>query len=507
MKNVSYFYLLILCIHLSACISENTSGPLSEGDILAGSESVNVTGGSEEIMDMMAGLMEGGGDDVVGGAVIGGNDMEEDMMVAGAEEPDMRMLPEPPPPSNNLDACDRFCQRVEDCIYPRCEAISQLPPDQFCRGWCNNTGEEWLDQGADLSCEDFSRRVYGFSPELRTLCETDPNVDACEVICEFGEVCGLVSDECLANCQGTSNQDQLCFRSATDSNDCRRFMQCYQQDNGPDDGRSGYEEVCANLCEREANCVFNACAPGTVDAGTVSNCVETCVRDEPSQEVLFERYQRTCEEVVSDTLADDSALANLCELPEDQVCSNLCTSTVVGCGEINQSDCELRCATWDDANYVCLRNSLSCDEVNECLVDEDEQDRCRRSCDRLQVCLEEACPPRIIPPQLTDGCTADCFDDPISEDDLQEWEMTECRQVREVVYDDNPQLRPICEGNRDFRPSPGECSAFCDSGLDQCIIGGRTICLSACASMTRDQYICSLEANGECVEIDTCLTE
>ena len=83
-----------------------------------------------------------------------------------------------------------------------------------------------------------------------------------------------------------------------------------------------------------------------------------------------------------------------------------------------------------------------------------------------------------------------------------------CRQVREeTVYRGNRELRPLCEGDGDFRPRPDECAAFCDGALGQCIIGGRRFCLAACASITRDQYECALTADDDCAQIDTCLSD
>lgn len=506
-----YISLVMLSSYtMLACISEQTNAPLSEGEALAGGQVEVITSGDEETEEQLGGQMpeEPAGEQTAGEQAVTVAGSSESGTEAGEEAEEAGdSVADPLPPASNLDACDRFCQRMEDCIYPRCEAINQIPPDQFCRGWCRSTGDEWLDQGADLSCEDFSRRIYGFSPELQTLCEADPNEDACESICEFGTVCGLVSNDCLSNCNRANNQAQLCFRSASDANDCRRFAQCLQQGGGQGGGQESYEEVCTGLCEREVSCVSNACAPGSVNASSVNECVSACVQEQASQEDLVTRFQRTCEEVVAETLMNDSALTELCQTPEDQVCSLLCTSTVTGCGELDQTSCETECAAWDEANYYCLRTANSCEEVSVCLVDQDEQDRCRRSCDHLQLCLEEACPPRIIPPELTDTCTADCFADPISEQDLSDWEMSSCRDVREFIYQDNQQLRPICEGNQDFRPSPAECSAFCDEGFDTCILGNRTICLSACAGLTREQYTCSLQSGTDCQSIEACLVD
>lgn len=502
-----------LTLIFTSCINDQNSAPLTEGERLAGDEPLNLeeTAGENTSGTDSAGSLQGGEDSsgaealgaqeagemaIAGEAILGG-----EMNVAGEERP-----PDPPLPPPNASPCDRFCQRIEDCLYPRCEPIDQVPVDQVCRGWCRGAGDEWLDGGANLSCDDFTRRLYGFSPELGTLCEADPSVDTCELICDFGEICGLVSDQCPSNCSQSTQEAQLCFRSAAEANDCRRFAQCYQQ-GPPDDPQDNYDQVCTNLCEREANCVYDACAPGTVDSSAVSDCVSICLDERVPREVLFERYNRTCEEVVSDTLEADTVLAMRCETTEDQICSTLCAESVVSCGQVDQASCEQACETWDEANFYCLSRADGCDTLNQCFLDQADQARCRRSCDHLQGCLEEACPPRIIPPSLTDSCTADCFADPVSEEELIAWEMSDCLQVREVVYRDNQQLRPICEGNQDFRPSPAECSAFCDAGLDLCIIGDRTICLAACAGLTREQYLCALESQQDCASIENCLNE
>ena len=158
----------MLCSYtMLACISEQTSAPLSEGEALAGDEVDVITSGDEETEELQGGQMleEPAGEEMAGeqAPTEAGNSGSESGTEAGAEvEEAGESVADPLPPPSNLNACDRFCQRMEDCIYPRCEAINQIPPDQFCQGWCRSTGDEWLDQGADLSCEDFSRRIYGF---------------------------------------------------------------------------------------------------------------------------------------------------------------------------------------------------------------------------------------------------------------------------------------------------------------------------------------------------------
>ena len=183
----------------------------------------------------------------------------------------------------------------------------------------------------------------------------------------------------------------------------------------------------------------------------------------------------------------------------------MCEERVVPC-RISQEACVADCQNWDRANQLCVVQSRRCIDVNACFGDPEGQQLCRRTCDYLQECLEEACPPRSIPPTVTDGCTAGCLDDPPSAQEADDWEALSCREIREFVYRGNRELRPICEGGRDFRPTPEECVAFCDNALGDCLgVGGRNFCLAGCASLTRDQYGCALEAQGNCEVIDRCL--
>ena len=427
----------------------------------------------------------------------------------GPEPPVEPPREDPPLPPEELDSCDRFCARMEGCFYPSCPQLGPLAQDEFCRGWCGGTGEEWQEQSANLSCEDFNARIFAFSPELRALCQSEPGEDRCEGICDFGEVCGVPAQDCLDFCAPLDVGAQLCFDGAAELGDCQRFFRCFEQ--GPDRprrDRGDVGQVCEDLCGREAGCVFNECAPGTLSEDFVGRCTEACVAGEPDEEALFARYQQSCEEVVGELRAADMELDMRCESEPEAACANLCAERVTSCGLLEgEGECEEACAGWDRANFICVTRADECGEVSECLVDEETQALCRRSCDHLQSCLEEACPPRILPPNLTDGCTADCFADPSSEEEISEWEALSCREVREFIYRGNRELRPICEGNQDFRATPEECAAFCDSELGECIIGGRQLCLAACASLSRDQYQCALENRADCAAIDACLSD
>ncbi|MEE2643573.1 MAG: hypothetical protein VYD19_01455 [Myxococcota bacterium] len=416
--------------------------------------------------------------------------------------------PDPPPPAPELSACDRFCERMEGCFYPSCPQLGPISQsEQFCRGWCGGAGEEWLDQSAELSCEDFNTRIFAFSPELRALCTTEPGEMPCDQICEFGEVCGIDAGECQGLCGALDFGAQLCFSGAAELGDCQRYYACFEQV-GRDPGQRGdVGQICEDLCNREAICVFNGCAAGTLDENFVAECTEACVAGEPDEEALVARYDQSCEEIVAAVREADPVVDMRCESSPELACENLCAERVADCGMIDADACIADCEGWDRANFVCITRAESCEEVNVCLVDEETQALCRRSCDHLQSCLEEACPPRILPPQLTDGCTADCFAEGRSEEEIEEWEALSCRDVREFIYRGNRELRPICEGNQDFRATPEECAAFCDSELGECIIGGRQLCLAACASLSRPQYVCALENRDDCEAIDVCLSD
>jgi hypothetical protein len=460
---------------------EEQAGTDVNAGILAGEDQAGTSAGGTE-----AGTGNSGGNTFAG-------------MESGTE-----MTVDPEPPSMELAACERFCERMDDCLYASCEAVQNIPLRQFCGGWCQNADDTWLNEGADLSCDIFNQRIFGFSPEIRTLCTQEITPDSCDGICDFGEVCGLVSSECDSNCPELSSRAQLCLLSAVDSQSCRRFAGCLQGRDGPPQGNE-LQGFCRDLCQREAQCIFNTCSPATLPTNFIEQCEQSCDPDGLNEQQLYERSQLSCEEVVVSARQDNPTIDMRCDADEADSCLNACSEDVLSCMNLNVNECTTLCEQWDRSNHICLATANSCGEIAPCFISMEEQERCRASCDYFQECLEEACPPRILPPQLTDSCTADCFEDPISEDDLQGWQSFSCAEVREVVYRDNEQLRPICEGNSDFRASPEECAAFCDEALGTCLIGGRTVCLAACSSLSRDQYQCALEAQGSCDLIDQCL--
>ena len=412
------------------------------------------------------------------------------------------MRPEPPPPPPSDDACDRFCSRMDMCLFPACEGLDDIVPSGFCRQWCEDTPDEFLNETADLTCEGFVERLYSISDELGEFCSNDePIPNECDEICEFAAQCGFPSDGCARLCRSLPQEQRNCMQRAEQ---CDEFFECIEDDGdrrGPDP-----EELCGNFCQRRSVCIFNGCAPGTLPDGYTRACFDDCIDNPPAGREIQEFFNQTCEEIIAGVRAEDAQIDERCEASAEDSCATVCRDRVVQCMGIEQADCEAQCENWDEANHTCIVRADSCREVNECFGDPEGQARCRRSCDVLQTCMEEACPPRILPPTLTDGCTAGCLDDPISEDDLEEWENLSCREVREVIYRGNRELRPLCEGGRDFRPTPEECVGFCDNALGQCLgVGGRNFCLAGCASLTREEYSCALEAQGDCQRINECL--
>ena len=50
---------------------------------------------------------------------------------------------DPPPPPANADACERFCSRMEMCLFPACDGLEDLVGPDFCGGWCRETSDDF----------------------------------------------------------------------------------------------------------------------------------------------------------------------------------------------------------------------------------------------------------------------------------------------------------------------------------------------------------------------------
>jgi hypothetical protein len=254
--------------------------------------------------------------------------------------------------------------------------------------------------------------------------------------------------------------------------------------------------------------VIQWCAPGALPNEFVEDCIDACEADPPDVDVFREVFRGRCDDIIVDLRAAHPEIDMRCDAEEEQACQNLCADMVAPCGALDEAECVAQCEGWDEANFRCVQFSDSCRDLNACFGDEAGQQRCQDTCDRLQVCLLEACPPRIISPEMHINCTAGCLDDPPSARETEEWMDLSCADVRGWMYQRSRELRPLCEGNQDFRPTVDECTAFCDNIIGDCpFIGGRNFCLAGCASLTRDQYACAVERQDECDAIAACLAD
>ena len=46
------------------------------------------------------------------------------------------------------------------CLFPACDGLGEIAGDEFCFEYCENSPETWLDETADLGCDEFVERLY-----------------------------------------------------------------------------------------------------------------------------------------------------------------------------------------------------------------------------------------------------------------------------------------------------------------------------------------------------------
>ena len=258
----------------------NSTGSDSEEDI-SDEERTEADGRDGDEQPERDGLSDNDSNDDADG------DDERDSLMSDPDEP------APPPMNSGASACERFCGRMNMCLYSQCPPVQAVPLEQACRPWCGGDNEDWLEDSASLSCEDFNQRIFAFSPETRALCAPrEPGEDLCTEICDFGEVCGLASEDCSALCGNLNDFSRLCFAGAAQVQDCRGFFECFERDG------DGGGNLCENLCFRRGRCIFNECAPGTVDAEYSDRCLEECESNQPSRREIQREFELSCEEVV-----------------------------------------------------------------------------------------------------------------------------------------------------------------------------------------------------------------
>ena len=461
-------------------------------------------------------------DGAMGQAGDGGPPMLMDPVPDGAVDArppsarDAGMTMPPPPPTDDPD-CNAFCERVDTCLIPECPEIEAAAGPGFCVEWCEGTPPGVLGSLGELACDTFVEVMYREAEDLREFCEggfdpgEDPPADVedqCEEICGFAAACGVPQRECRQFCGQLGDRTRACLERA---DDCGDLEECIEGGgDGPRDGPGSdrLRDACEPLCGRQAQCVTQQCAPGALPADYIEECADACVQTPPDEETFRTVFRGRCDEIIDDIRARDPAIDGRCDAEEEQACENLCENIVVPCGQVDQAECVAQCEGWDQANFRCVTFSEQCFQVNECFGDAMGQQMCQSTCNRIQSCLEEACPPRIISPEWNIDCTAGCLDDPPSQQETDVFLAWTCAEVRGWMYQNSRELRPLCEGNRDFRPNVEECTAFCDNVIGNCpVIGGRNFCLNGCASLTRDQYACAVERQGDCQGIATCLAD
>lgn len=413
--------------------------------------------------------------------------------------------PEPPAPEP-VDQCDAVCDQMYGCFAAECAPLAGARfLDQLCEGLCD-APDRVQRQLLGLECPAYLDALSEFIPELPELCSDAPPPDECGAICAFLPTCQDQLDEesCLTFCRTFEAEQLACLDSATQAMRCNEAFQCFAEEPPPPE--EDPEENCAAICQRENLCVRELCAPGTQQPGATQACFEACLADPPTAAEVRANGQRRCAEIV-DGLRADSAFDERCSADGMQACAQLCADTVGDC--MPRDACEMACQGWNETNLTCLRFSGGqCGIVQTCIDSPEAQPLCERACARWAECLGEACPPRILPPNLGESCAVGCLFDPPSAAEVAAYEQLACADVREQIYENNRELAPICEGDPEFHPTPDECVAFCERGLEDCIgIGGRDFCLGACATLDRAEYECALAAGQDCAAINACFVD
>ncbi len=443
--------------------------------------------------------------------VVGGDHDGGDMGGPGdarPPRPDVNVDPTPdaqlpdaqrPPPDDREALLEAVCERVGACFESDCApfAGSDVVGD-VCDG-ISDQPDGVLRNLLAMECFDLLALIFQDPDAVEAYCSDEPPTPECEGICGYLPECGVDDAEfCEGFCRTLDEEGRECYLDARERDDCADFFDCFdQQPPAP-------EEICEPLCEKRWRCLANECAPGTIQEGWFDGCLEACFEAPPAREEAEDTIQGLCEEILPGLFADDPDLGGRCEAAPDEACVQLCQGRL---GDCEIDECETRCADWNETNFLCMSFVDECGQYERCMQDGAARDTCEVVCDRYAECLLEACPPRIIRPSLHQECAAGCLFDVPEPEEVEFYLDLECREVREFVYEDNRELAPLCEGDREFRPSPEECVAFCETRLGECIgVGGRQFCLGACATLERDQYQCALEAEqGDCAAIDRCL--
>ena len=177
---------------------------------------------------------------------------------------------EPPPPPPEGQGCEAYCARLEECLLPACAPLSNTR--QMCANACRNQRDAALRELAQLSCEDFTERLFDASEELARFCDDSmPPPEGCEAVCDLSEECGALGgrEQCLATCRAVGDERRECLVNAEN---CQQLGRCFQPRSMPPNDR----ERCQAFCGRQTQCVFLECAAGTLPDGFNDACQEEC---------------------------------------------------------------------------------------------------------------------------------------------------------------------------------------------------------------------------------------
>ena len=486
---------------------QNEGGSSGDGDDTVGS-----SGGDDSVEGGTAGVAS------VGGGTTGGESGDSSNEAgatgnagSGANEAGSSGEGGREPPQGRGQGCQNYCDRIEACLLPECNGLGVWFNDDVCDDWCDDSPDFQLASFAQRECSDFNEILLGNSPELTDFCSDEPIPDECDEICiDFNE-CGfeIETQACLRICRGYEDPMRNCAATAET---CFELFECIDETE-PEDNIN-YREVCQGKCFREVECVRNFCADGTLEAddafrdGYFEQCAQTCIRTRPPVEELLAVFEGMCVDIVGTVRSQNQEIDDRCDNTEDDVCELLCEKAAA-CEGVTAADCVSDCENWDASNRRCIDNTPreECERMNGCFGDPSGQANCRQFCDHLQGCLLEACPPQIISPTYSDDCTAGCLPEPPSERLTNEYVAYSCRDIRQGVYQENPGLRPICDGGQDFRPTADECIDVCRTSLDACVPGGELQCTALCRTLTRAEYTCVLSDGASCGAIDACLPQ
>ena len=460
------------------------------------------------------------GDDQSGGAIadeVAGNDLETQSGEMASESGEQGGAGTSP--SGGEDAainpdrgpgCQAYCDRLSECLVPECPGLDLFFNDVVCDPWCGGARDLQLASFAALSCSDFNDIILTGSEELTSFCSDEGIPGECNQICSDFNECGfeVETQACLRLCRG---YEEPMFDCAVGAQTCFELFDCV--DGMEPEDEINYPEICESACFREVQCIREVCADGTLeiddafDNGYFEICTQECIDARPSAEELSSVFEGMCVDLVQEIRAHQPLIDERCDNTRDGACTLLCEKTSA-CGAISLSTCLAECPDWADENRRCIDNTPrdECERMNGCFGDSSGQARCRQICDHLQGCLLEACPPQIIAPNYSDECTAGCLPEPPSPRLTEEYVAYSCREIRASVYQDNPGLRPLCDGGQDFRPTADECVDVCRTHLDECTPGGESQCIALCRSLVREEYTCILSEDRSCETIDACLT-